>query len=269
MITLLVVLLVGTGLLSLVTAGLLRSHADILRALHDLGAGVGDPTGDTGVALAAPSRRRTGPALPSERSSTSVHDLEGVSPDGDAVVTSMGAAPLTLVAFLTSGCASCAGFWSALADPAQLRLLPPGVRVVIVTKGPEWESPAAIAARAPDGIPVIMSTAAWADYEVPGSPFFALVDGVAGVRAGEGTAAAWAQVADLVHRAQGDAGGAGAGRGPRPSVRLNGADREKANDDALRSAGIPPGHPSLYPRRLGEVAAEPAGQAVPPAPARS
>ncbi len=30
-------------LLGILVAGLLRSHADILKALHDLGAGVGDP----------------------------------------------------------------------------------------------------------------------------------------------------------------------------------------------------------------------------------
>ena len=31
-------------LLGILVAGLLRSHADILRALHDLGSGVGDPS---------------------------------------------------------------------------------------------------------------------------------------------------------------------------------------------------------------------------------
>jgi hypothetical protein len=33
-------------LLGILVAGLLRSHADILKALHDLGAGVGDPAID-------------------------------------------------------------------------------------------------------------------------------------------------------------------------------------------------------------------------------
>ena len=43
-------------LLGILVAGLLRSHADILRALHDLGAGVGDPAVAPGVttAVAAP-----------------------------------------------------------------------------------------------------------------------------------------------------------------------------------------------------------------------
>ncbi len=54
-----------------------------------------------------------------------------------------------------------------------------------------------------------MSTEAWGDYEVPGSPFFVLVDGRSGRRIGEGVANRFAQVADLVRRAQVDAEGSG------------------------------------------------------------
>ena len=39
-----VVLSVVVLLLAVLVAGLLRSHADILKALHDLGVGVGEPT---------------------------------------------------------------------------------------------------------------------------------------------------------------------------------------------------------------------------------
>jgi hypothetical protein len=234
MAALVVVLLVVTVLLCLVVTGLLRSHADIIRALHSLGVGVGDPGhvgSDDGVT--SPVHLRAGPPLPSERSSTSVHDIEGVTPSGDAIVASMATSGLTLLAFLSSGCASCAGFWAALADPAKLALLPTGIRVVVVTKGPEWESPEAIAAKAPRGTPVVMSTDAWGAYEVPGSPYFA-------------------QVADLVHRAEGDA------HGPTTQSRakalgLDGPAREQANDAELLAAGITPGHPSLYPQSLEDV----------------
>ena len=41
-----VVLSVVVLLLAVLVAGLLRSHADILKALHDLGVGVGDPGAD-------------------------------------------------------------------------------------------------------------------------------------------------------------------------------------------------------------------------------
>ncbi len=45
MVALSVVLGAVVLLLAVLVAGLLRSHADILKALHDLGAGVGDPAG--------------------------------------------------------------------------------------------------------------------------------------------------------------------------------------------------------------------------------
>ncbi len=45
MVALAIVLSAIVLLLAVLVAGLLRSHADILKALHDLGAGVGDPVG--------------------------------------------------------------------------------------------------------------------------------------------------------------------------------------------------------------------------------
>jgi hypothetical protein len=250
---LVVVLILVTLLLCVVVTGLLRSHADIIRALHRLGVGVGDPGGDADEPASSPVHLRAGPPLPPERSSASVHDLAGVTPRGDAVVVSMAASGRTLLAFLSSGCTSCAAFWSALGEPARLRLLPAGLRIVVVTKGPEWESPDAIAVRTPHGIPVVMSTEAWGDYEVPGSPYFALVDGSAGVRVGEGVGASWEQVADLVQRAEGDTAGPGDAGGRPRAPGANGAERERSNDEQLLAAGIHPGHPSLYPRRLEDL----------------
>jgi hypothetical protein len=43
MVALAIVLSVVVVLLAVLVAGLLRSHADILKALHDLGVGVGEP----------------------------------------------------------------------------------------------------------------------------------------------------------------------------------------------------------------------------------
>ena len=43
MVALAIVLCAVVALLAVLVAGLLRSHADILKALHDLGVGVGDP----------------------------------------------------------------------------------------------------------------------------------------------------------------------------------------------------------------------------------
>ena len=105
-----------------------------------------------------------------------------------------------------------------------------------------------------------MSTEAWLDYQVPGSPFFVLVDGATGRKVGQGVASPVGQLAELVRRAERDRGHAGGGRG-RAEVSLDGPAREAAADDVLAAAGILPGDPSLYPRTLDDVF--PHGRAVP------
>jgi hypothetical protein len=107
---------------------------------------------------------------------------------------------------------------------------------------------------------VVMSTEAWLDYQVPGSPFFVLVDGAAGRTVGQGVASHVGQLAELVRRAEHDRGHAGGTRG-RGEGSLGGAAREAAADEVLAAAGILPGDPSLYPRTLEDVF--PHGPAVP------
>jgi hypothetical protein len=272
MVALVIILALVVALLAVLVAGLLRSHADILKALHDLGAGVGDPSldgtsaghagHDHGSGNGATSGPLTiGPPLPGERQSTSAPTIAGVTPEGDARAIAVGNGDhLTLVAFLSSGCATCAGFWTAFARPDQLGL-PDGVRPVIVTKGPEFEIAAEVRNRAK--VPVIMSTEAWGDYEVPGSPFFVLVDGRSGRRIGEGVANQIAQVADLVRRAQVEAGGPRVTRLATTDASdgaLDGPARELANDRVLRDAGILPGDRSLYPQSLEDVFESGAGR---------
>jgi hypothetical protein len=69
-------------LLAVLVAGLLRSHADILKALHDLGVGVGEPgatddhrhDGEPGRGAPAgpvPIPLTIGPPLPGERNASS------------------------------------------------------------------------------------------------------------------------------------------------------------------------------------------------------
>jgi hypothetical protein len=126
--------------------------------------------------------------------------------------------------------------------------------LVVVTKGPEMEIPAEVMARSGPGLQVIMSTEAWNDYEVPGSPFFALVDGRTGRRIGEGVAQHFSQVVELVRRAQVDVQPFHLGSRSRASAEgLDGPARESANDRELLAAGIHPGHSSLYPESLGDV----------------
>ena len=50
-----------------------------------------------------------------------------------------------------------------------------------------------------------MSSAAWADYDVPVAPFFVLIDGASGEVIGEGAANEWGQVQSLLHTALDDA----------------------------------------------------------------
>ncbi|MGP8006294.1 MAG: hypothetical protein ACLP2J_04600 [Acidimicrobiales bacterium] len=285
MVALVIILALVVVLLGVLVAGLLRSHADILKALHDLGAGVGDPAGEhlhQGTADRSPTGATSGPLtigpqLPAERDSSSAPDVAGVTPEGDARAIPVGDGDrFTLLAFLSSGCSTCANFWTAFAAPERLGL-PDGVRLVVVTKGPELEIAAEVRGRA--RVPVVMSTEAWGDYEVPGSPFFVLVDGRSGRRIGEGVASHFPQVADLVRRAQVDAGyprstpstpgqldnppgqldnppgqlDTPPGQLDNPPGGLDGPARERANDLVLRNAGILPGDPSLYPRSLDDV----------------
>lgn len=252
MLALVIVLTAAIVLLGVLVVGLLRSHADILIALHRLGVGVGDPA-SPGTEPLAPAPVAVGMPLPPERAASSAPDVAGVTPGGDALAVAVGSGRGdTLLAFLSSGCGTCEEFWQVLASPGATSL-PPDLRLVVVTRGPELESPEAVVARGVAGAPVVMSTEAWRDYEVPGSPFFALVDGRSGRRVGEGLAGSMGQVVDLVTRARRDGGAAASV--PKRETRLDGPGREQQNDLALLAAGIGPGDPSLYPRSLPDVLA--------------
>jgi len=217
-------------LLVVLVAGLLRSHAEIMRRL--------------GPAEDAPAVPAAGNPVPTvrDREAISAPEVAGVTPDGDAVKLAFegaGTAP-TLLAFLTSGCGTCESFWEALGE----RRLPAGVRTVIVTHGPDRERPAKLRSLGPAGIPVVMSSQAWADYEIPGAPYFVMVDQA--IR-GEGVATTWRALASLVSDAiedQRDAERAGGGAGA-----VTGERRAERIDETFAAAGIGPGHPSLYPDR--------------------
>ncbi len=236
-------LVVVVLLLSVLVAGLLRSHATILRQLHELGAGVDDPSGrrqDPGVPATAGNRPRTDGTVPAPASDVPdgrrAVDVVGTGPRGEAIaIRTMDVDHDTLLVFLSSGCTTCAGFWTDLADPD----LPDGTRLVIVTRDPTEELPSAVLDLAPAGATVAMSAAAWDDLRVPGSPFVVHVHGPSGRVIGEGTAASLDQVLELFLRAGGD---------QRIGGRKAGADsrRERDLDRVLLEAGITPGDPSLY-----------------------
>ncbi|HEY7135634.1 MAG TPA: hypothetical protein VIB48_11250 [Acidimicrobiia bacterium] len=238
-------------LLALLVVGLLRSHAEILRTLHDLGVG---PDAELDLTAASASASTYAPAggdgTPPDRARVAF-DVQGVTPSGDAVVVGVHGAPRqVLLAFLSSGCTTCQTFWDALRDGAA-RHLPGDLRVVVVAAGDDRESASAIAERAPTDVPVVMSSQAWHDYDVPGSPYFVHVDGPSGRIVGDGTARTWPQLVGLVEDALGDRAERDrrirADRDERTARRRRGgAAREARADAALAAAGIRPGDPSLY-----------------------
>jgi hypothetical protein len=196
----------------LFVVGLLRSHAEILRRL---------------AAVEGGGRVTSEPAATGELAT----DIIGETPWGDSVKLSLQtAAEPTLLAFLGSGCGACGALWDGLrAGPP-----PGGARVVVVTQGAEAESRPSVRDLAPDGAEVVMSSQAWRDYGIPGSPHFVLVEG--GHVAGQGAAASWEQIEALVRQARADLADS-----PRTT-----AERAARAEQALAAAGIRPGHPSLY-----------------------
>jgi hypothetical protein len=189
--------------LVVLVAALLRSHAEILRRL-------------------GPSEDARAPGVPAPptgvRTETGAPEVAGVTPTGDAIKLSLNGAP-TLLAFLSSGCTSCARFWDTLGE----QRLPDGLQPLIVTRGPDREQRSKLRSMAPPAVPVVMSSEAWAAYAVPGSPYFVMVQG--GEIRGEGVATTWDALTSLL----GDA-----------------VEEQRGVDERLAAAGIGPDHPSLY-----------------------
>jgi hypothetical protein len=213
-------------LLSLLVAGLLRSHAEILRRLEAIAPEEGGSTVD--------------PSLPPARDhQTKAFDVAGTTLGGDPVKVAVEATGRdTLLAFLSSGCLPCRAFWEG-AERVARRGLPGDARLVLVTKDSAYESPSKLRDLAPSGVPVVMSSETWERYGVQGSPYFIHVDGRAGRVRGEGTANEWPQVLSLLRDALADADASRAGMDSTP-------ERLRRADDELRTAGVGPGHPSLY-----------------------
>jgi hypothetical protein len=218
MVVLVTLLAVAVGLLALLVAGLLRSHAEILRSLHELGVDL-DPNAKPGPTTASASSRVTG---------ATVDDVSGPDPQGAPQHLAVaGVDHPTLLAFLSSTCLTCRDFWEAFGDPTLV--VPTDARVIVVTRGVEAESPAAVRKLASPLVHTVMSTEAWQGYNVPGAPYFVLVDGPRGKIVGAGTATTWERVQHLIEQAVAD-------------------DNEPGNVNRdLRQAGIEPGDPSLYP----------------------
>jgi hypothetical protein len=228
MTTLVIIEGVVIALLVVLVAGLLRSHADILRRLHTLDGGEEQ----------AGARTTGGLTLGRTRSGTVPAHISGTSPTGAATSVNLtGSRGLVLAAFLSTGCSSCRAFWDELGRG--LEMPAPDVRAVIVTKSADEESASKLAELSGGATPTILSSEAWDDFKVPGSPYFALIDASTGAMIGEGAAGTWGQVRDLFGQAIADAG-------LDRDMGGNTVQRHLRVDEHLRSAGVEPGHPSLF-----------------------
>jgi hypothetical protein len=255
---------IAIALLGLLVAGLLRSHAEILKALHELGAGRQVDQHDHDLPAASTARVVNELEFPGVREGVApprtvtlpdrVRDIAGLTPwdesvavglagDGESAESADGRS--TLVAFLSTGCGTCAGFWDELKRPGGAQL-PASTRLVIVAKGEDEESITALRRIAPSNELVIMSSQAWADYEVPGSPYFLHIED--GHVTGEGSGTTWQQVRGLLGQASDD-NDVRRGRAATANAIGDAAGRDRADriDRELAAAGILPGHPSLYP----------------------
>jgi hypothetical protein len=243
------------ALLAVLVLGLLRSHALILKALHELGAGLELDRQAGGADAAGPGavpvNLEPGVVANARSTNTRAADVVGATLAGDTTTVGVrGARDRTLLAFLTTGCSVCETFWAEFRGGATG--IPGDGRLAIVAKGPDEESASSLRKLAGDELDVVQSSAAWTDYGIPGSPYFVYVE--AGTITGEGSATTWPQVRDLMAQAVSDSGEArqAAGRtGPGALVGDGLVDRGERDsltriDAELTAAGIRPGHPSLY-----------------------
>jgi hypothetical protein len=168
------------AMMLLLVAGLLRSHAEILRT------------------LSTPGSRYGGADLPAEENAGGVREaleFEGVTLAGEEIlVSTIADKSRLLLAFLTSGCSSCRGIWRGLLHDADQ--LPPDTRVLVVTKDRKEESISRLRKLGAAEVPLVMSSPAWEAYRVPGSPYFVYLDGET-VR-GEGSADSWPSALSFV-----------------------------------------------------------------------
>lgn len=214
------------ALLVVLVAGLLRSHAEILRRLHELEEGGGAVHGEELLdETLAPARPGVIPAPP----------IEGVTLSGDTARVGFAPGTESLVAFLTSGCSVCRELWTDIGIATQGPLV--GIRVVVVAKDRKLESLSKLRRLAPEGVAVVLSSAAWEAFDVPASPYFVHV-GRDGAIAGEGVSATWDGVGSLLVDARADLAA--------DETFGDGASRMRRAEDELEKAGLGPGDPSLY-----------------------
>lgn len=208
-------LVVAVALLTVVVGGLARGLAATTRRLELLERRVGrrERAADRGPAepetpvqpavSAAPPGPE--PVVPADAEGDAV-DIRGVDPAGAPTVVPLEATGRpTLVAFLSTSCGICVGIWERLRDGA-LADAAPGVTPVVVTKDEAVEDVERIRGLTSSALPVVLSSEAWDDYEVPGSPYVLLVSAAPGSVVTEGAPTRWEDVVRMAASVAADEG---------------------------------------------------------------
>ena len=175
------------ALLSLLVVGLLRSHAEIIRAVQTYGRTLeGEPEG--------PPRE----LAPTAGQAVPAYGIAGETLEGEPAEYPLWSTDDrdTVLAFLTTGCKTCQAFWDAFQE--EDLGLPPETRLVIVAKDKRNESRGRLRRLAPASHDLVLSSTAWTTYQVPGSPYFAYITGANATVSGQGTGESWPQVLDLL-----------------------------------------------------------------------
>jgi hypothetical protein len=231
---------------------LLRSHAEILVQLETIDrAGGVDPH-----RWRPPAERSTTAisprALPSDVQATVIRDVRGVDLDEVPQVVRLADTRPTLLAFLSSGCLTCASFFEDFAEAGRTRAA--GFDLVVITKSREEENLTKLRGLSAPELLVVMSSETWETLEIPGSPYFLLVDPNSFEIVGGGSANNWGQIESLIEDAIGERGDAA-----EREVLAQPRTRAQRESDDLAAAGVGPDHPSLYRGAFGETAhSEPA-----------
>jgi hypothetical protein len=175
-------------LVALLVVGLLRSHAEIIRAVQSYGRVLGEGAGEVYSHGLADTAGRAFDAL-----GIAGETLEGKPAEYPLWATDDRD---TLLAFLTTGCKTCQTFWDVFQSDELA--LPSETRLIIVAKDKRHESRARLRRLAPAGHDLLLSSNAWTSYHVPNSPYFVFVTGANAKVAGQGTAETWEQVLNLL-----------------------------------------------------------------------
>jgi hypothetical protein len=206
----------GLGLLAALCVGLLRTNASLTRRVDalEIAAERARRRQAANALRTEASQEATMGSSPSGSSDAEPEDdpapqdsaddglvsLDGTTPDGSPLSVDLHSSDPQLVAFLSTSCAICTSLWEGLRSGA-LAEQSPTLRSIVVTKSAPVEDADRVRELSGAGdIVTVMSTQAWEDYEIPGSPYFLLVGGEPRDVIGEGPASGWADVSAIVGR---------------------------------------------------------------------